>query len=300
MKFNFWWFHSCPKITTDNYSTVPCALEAEIANAGMHMVWDATVRQAYAREIREMSLAVRKQVDANKITWAEAAKEANKLRNDILEILCTRSTPVGRAKAQAMKRAMLQQTDAITLGNKIPEQTDDIATAISQIGESDNVSPSCELMIHGKGTGQRLDGYYLETALQYDAGYLVFMNHDCPYEETLSIYLVDHAGVLQDSAHIGGMYTTGIFRNLQTQQPDQVSFEFFAEATYTVKLLHSPGFRMPFFSEPIGVCRPFGFKRRFVVTETRHVKHVYPIVVLFRNILNVLRFRKQNDKSSNP
>jgi len=79
------------------------ALEAEIANAGMHMVWDATVRQAYAREIREMSLAVEQQVKAGKITWAEAAKEANKLRNDILEIMRTRSTPVGRAEAQRQK-----------------------------------------------------------------------------------------------------------------------------------------------------------------------------------------------------
>jgi len=79
------------------------ALEAEIANAGVHMVWDATVRQAYAKEIREMSRAVVQQVKANKITWAEAAKEANRLRNDIMEILRSRSTPVGRAEAQRQK-----------------------------------------------------------------------------------------------------------------------------------------------------------------------------------------------------
>jgi len=196
---------------------------------------------------------------------------------------------------------MLQQTDVITVGNKIPEQTDDIDIIINQIREPDNVPPpSCELMIHGKGTGQRLDGYYLEAALQCDAGYLVFLTHDCIFEEMLSIYLVDQAGVLQDKAHIVAIYGTGIFSNLQIQQPDQVSFEFFEEITFTVKLLRSPGFRVPIFSEPRDVWRPFGFKRHFAVTETRHVKHVYPIVVLFNKVVDVCCFRKHNDKNSNP
>jgi len=187
---------------------------------------------------------------------------------------------------------MLQQTDAITVGNKIPEQTDDIATIISQIHEPDDVSPSCELMIYGKGTGQRLDGYYLEAALQCDTGYLVFLNHDCIFEETLSIYLVDHNGALQDKADIFAIYSTGTFGNLQIQQPDQVSFEFFDEVTFTVKLLRNPGFRVPFFYEPKSVWRSFGFKRQFVVTRTNHVKEVPPIVALFHKVVDVCRSKK--------
>jgi len=181
---------------------------------------------------------------------------------------------------------MLQRTDAITVGNKV-EQTD-------------TTSPSCEVMIHGKPTGQRLAGYDLEAALECDTGYLVFLTHDCPFEETLSIYLLDHAGIRLDSVNIGGMYTSGVFRNLQIQPPDKASFEFFAEATYTLKLLRRPRFCLPFFAEPMGVSRRFGFKRHFVVTQTRHVKKVYPIVLLFGKIFNMLGFKKQNGKEGNP
>jgi len=181
---------------------------------------------------------------------------------------------------------MLQHTNAITVGNKI-EQTD-------------TAPPSCELIIDGQPTGQRLAGVDLEAALECDAGYLVFLTHDCPFEETLSIYLLDAAGILQDSVHIGGMYTTGVFRNLQIQPPEKVSFAFFAELTYTVKLLACPEFCLPFFAGLPGVSRRFFFKRHFVVTYTRHDKKVYPIVVLFRKILNVLRFKNQNGKNLKP
>jgi len=151
---------------------------------------------------------------------------------------------------------MLQQTDAIAVGK-----------AISQ---TDSASSSCELMIYGKSTGQRLDGYYLDAALECNVGYLIFLTHDCPFEETLSIYLVDHVGILQDSAHICALYTIGIFSNLKIQQPDKVFFEFFAEGIFTVQILPDSGLRIPFFSEPRGVYRPFGFKRRFIVAEGKN------------------------------
>jgi len=155
---------------------------------------------------------------------------------------------------------VLQQTDAIALGKLI--------------SQTDSASSRCELMIDGKSTGQRLDGYYLEAALECNVGYLIFLTHDCPFEETLSIYLIDHVGILQDKAHICAIYTTGIFSNLKIQQPDKVFFEFFAEGIFTVQILPGSVFRIPFFSEPRGVYRSFGFKCHFIVVkEIRYVKN---------------------------
>jgi len=170
---------------------------------------------------------------------------------------------------------MLEQTDAITIDNKIPQ--------------AGTASPSCELIINGKKTGRRLHGYCLESAIICDDGYLVFLSHGCPFEETLSIYFVDLLGDKQDSAHIGGMYTTGTFRNIKIRQPNQMQFDFFAESTLTIKILPSSEFRMPFFSEPLGIHRSFGFRRRFVISETRHVKKRYPIVDIMLKIIHTLR-----------
>jgi len=170
---------------------------------------------------------------------------------------------------------MLQKIDTITLEDKTPQ--------------TDTIPPSCELVINGKPTGRRVAGYALDAAYQCDTGYLVFLNHDCPFEETLSIYLLDATGALQDSAHLGGMYTTGYFRNDQLIQPDKMSFEFFADATWTVHLLSKPHLRMPLFSEPLGITRPFGFQRHFVITKTLHTKNHAPIVLWVQKIVKKLR-----------
>ncbi len=79
-------------------------LEAEIANIGVHLTVDAAVRQAYSRKIREMANELRVQANSGNITWKQAASQAQEMRNSIMDILRGRSTPVGRAVAESLKR----------------------------------------------------------------------------------------------------------------------------------------------------------------------------------------------------
>ena len=78
-------------------------LEGQIANVGAHLTIDTATRIAYSREIKTMSNRLRERATCGKISWNDAAKEANETRNLILEIFRSRSTAVGRAMAQKLK-----------------------------------------------------------------------------------------------------------------------------------------------------------------------------------------------------
>jgi hypothetical protein len=80
------------------------ALEAEIANIGVHLAIDGAARQAYARQIRAMADELRSQAASGTITWSRAAAQAQEARNAIMDIVRGRSTPVGRALAEQLKR----------------------------------------------------------------------------------------------------------------------------------------------------------------------------------------------------
>jgi hypothetical protein len=80
------------------------ALEAEIANAGAHLVIDSSARQAYNRQIKLMAEELRLQASQGVITWSEAAHKANEARNTVMNIIRGRSTPVGRAYAESLKK----------------------------------------------------------------------------------------------------------------------------------------------------------------------------------------------------
>lgn len=79
------------------------ALEAQIANAGVHLTIDSGTRLAYAREVKKMADQLRHDAATGKITWANAARQAHETRNLIMEISRMRSTPIGRSVAQKIK-----------------------------------------------------------------------------------------------------------------------------------------------------------------------------------------------------
>jgi hypothetical protein len=86
------------------FESVVQALEAEIANVGTHLAIDTAARAAYARQIQAMADDLRMQASSGKITWAEAVSRAQETRNLIMEVMRGRSTPVGRALAESLKR----------------------------------------------------------------------------------------------------------------------------------------------------------------------------------------------------
>jgi hypothetical protein len=80
------------------------AFEAEIANAGAHLTIDSAARQTYGKLIQTMATELRQQATQGVITWAEAAVSANEARNEVMTIIRGRSTPVGRAFAESLKK----------------------------------------------------------------------------------------------------------------------------------------------------------------------------------------------------
>jgi hypothetical protein len=79
-------------------------LQATVANAGGHLVIDSEGRRLYTRMIAEMSDDLKRQVAAGRLTWREAAVQAQETRNTIMEFVRARTTPVGRARAEALKK----------------------------------------------------------------------------------------------------------------------------------------------------------------------------------------------------
>lgn len=79
------------------------SLESQITNVGAHLTIDTQARLTYTREIKRMSDRLRASAVAGRITWAEAAQEAQQTRNLIMGIVRARSTPVGRSFAETMK-----------------------------------------------------------------------------------------------------------------------------------------------------------------------------------------------------
>lgn len=79
------------------------ALEAETSNIGTYLEVDARARRGYDKLIREMSDDLAAQARAGGLTWEQAAEKANSTREDIMELVRGRSTPVGRAYAESLK-----------------------------------------------------------------------------------------------------------------------------------------------------------------------------------------------------
>jgi hypothetical protein len=78
-------------------------LESQISNIGTHLTIDSDTRLAYSREIKSMAKKLERDAVSEKITWIEAAKQAQETRNLIMKICRNHSTSVGRAMAQRLK-----------------------------------------------------------------------------------------------------------------------------------------------------------------------------------------------------
>ncbi len=78
-------------------------LQAQAASLGTQLSLDANVRRAYARKIGRMASDLTADVKAGRLTWAQAAEQANEVRNLVMKAMRGRSSPFGRAAAEALK-----------------------------------------------------------------------------------------------------------------------------------------------------------------------------------------------------
>ena len=125
--------------------------------------------------------------------------------------------------------------------------------------------PLSEICVNSVATGQQVDGAVLESAVECDGRYLLFLTDDVPGEDQLSIHLVDGQGRLLDSARIGAMYSTGSFSGSTLREPNAVAFRFIGDADWSVEVFDKARLQMPFVAEPRGVSRPLGLRRWFRV-----------------------------------
>jgi hypothetical protein len=127
--------------------------------------------------------------------------------------------------------------------------------------------PRCRLRCGGQPTGCTLIGAQLEASVGASGEWLVFLTHDVPFEEALEIYLLDASFNIRDRATLQARYATGAFGNLQILDDRRLCFRFLGDGFWQLELLRKQGLRVPLFSEPFGVSRPFGFLRHFVISR---------------------------------
>lgn len=119
-----------------------------------------------------------------------------------------------------------------------------------------------EILINGKRTGRIVIGEVLEAAVEWRTDCILFVTDNIPFEDYLRIYLLDEQWQIVDSADLGAMYATGAFSGLELVPPNILRFKFIGGITWTIELLGTPHFSLPF-TDPRGVSRPFGFFKRF-------------------------------------
>lgn len=132
-------------------------------------------------------------------------------------------------------------------------------------GEAEADIPKSEIMVSEQPTGRLISGAILETAVECNGFYLLLMTDDTPFEDMLSIHLLDNQWNLLDSAVLGGFYSTGTFSAMKLEEPNLVHFHFIGETDWSVEVLSKPSFRFPFIPDVAGVKRDVGFRRYFIV-----------------------------------
>ncbi len=97
-----------PNIVTDEgrdaFDVAMDLLHAELANAGATGALDGAARAKYDALARQYRAETQALVRSGRLTWREAAEQAHGLRNQVMEVIRRRSTPVGRAFAEWLKR----------------------------------------------------------------------------------------------------------------------------------------------------------------------------------------------------
>lgn len=83
-----------------------CLMPVQPGPAGpnkLETALDAETRKKYIRLTAEMSKELREAAQSGRMTWEQAANEAQTVRNAIMDQMRARTTPVGRALAEQMK-----------------------------------------------------------------------------------------------------------------------------------------------------------------------------------------------------
>ena len=101
------------------------ALRADVTGMAAMVTHDGNIRATYSRKIAQITATLRQEVRAGRMTWAEAATEAQRLRNETMEILRHRSSPIGRSITEQLKqtgRTLNTWSQNTQSSSTVPEQ----------------------------------------------------------------------------------------------------------------------------------------------------------------------------------
>ncbi|CZV32330.1 hypothetical protein [Enterobacter cloacae] len=88
---------------SDKFESAMNALQGDVSAGAARLSVDPRLRLEYSKRIKEMSADLRAKANAGVFSWDKAAREAQETRNLIMEMVRSRSTPLGRAMAERIK-----------------------------------------------------------------------------------------------------------------------------------------------------------------------------------------------------
>lgn len=100
--------------------------------------------------------------------------------------------------------------------------------------------PRAELLFQNRETGIVIDGVVLEKQFSFEEKYLLFLTEDCPYEEGLHIYLLDHELQILDGIELGGAYASAILQDVKVEDDMLVTFTFFGHDLWRLQIASTP------------------------------------------------------------
>lgn len=87
-----------------SFEHAAAAVQGDIAHAAFVASYEPTVRAAYQRAITALIDELREEAMRGRISWRAAAEQAQEARNLVMESMRGRSTPIGRAMAEQLKK----------------------------------------------------------------------------------------------------------------------------------------------------------------------------------------------------
>lgn len=85
------------------FDSLAAAAQGDVAAAAAMATNDAVVRTSYQNAITTLMSELRRDAEAGRISWTQAAERAQEGRNFTMEAMRGRSSPVGRAIAEQLK-----------------------------------------------------------------------------------------------------------------------------------------------------------------------------------------------------
>ncbi|MBI4903113.1 MAG: hypothetical protein HY820_05720 [Acidobacteria bacterium] len=114
------------------------------------------------------------------------------------------------------------------------------AFTLGEVERGDSKAPRALLIHQGSPIGLTLEGATLEAQFAFGDEFLLLLTDDCPYEESLHIYLLDRDFHTIDRLDVGQGYAAGVLREVQVTGPDTMRFLFHPGAPYELRVHPEP------------------------------------------------------------